>query len=75
MNRRYFKYFLLSLFLVCVFSALPVFVHAQGVGDPGCDTLDPACPIDGGLAFLLAAGVAYGIKKAGHFRKKGAATT
>lgn len=43
---------------VIIFS-LPVLAHAQA-----CDPDDPACvPIDGGVGFLLAAGVAYGIKK------------
>ncbi len=33
-------------------------------GDPGCDPLDPACPIDGGLSLLIAAGVGLAAKKA-----------
>lgn len=32
-------------------------------GEPGCDVLDPTCPIDGGLTLLLAAGAFYGIRK------------
>ena len=49
------------------FICLPAAVSAQG--DPGCDPLcncradGTTCPIDGGLTALLAAGVAYGIKK------------
>ena len=33
-------------------------------GDPGCDPLDPACPIDGGVSFLLAAGIGLAAKRA-----------
>jgi hypothetical protein len=36
--------------------------------DGGCDPLDPACPIDGGLSFLIAAGIGLGAKRA--FQKK-----
>lgn len=36
--------------------------------DGGCDPLDPACPIDGGLSLLIAAGIGLGAKRA--FRKK-----
>ena len=32
--------------------------------DPNCDPLDPACPIDGGLTILIAAGIGLGAKKA-----------
>ncbi len=32
--------------------------------DGGCDPLDPACPIDGGLSFLIAAGIGLGAKRA-----------
>jgi hypothetical protein len=36
--------------------------------DGGCDPLDPACPIDGGLSLLIAAGIGLGAKRA--FNKK-----
>jgi hypothetical protein len=36
--------------------------------DPECDPLDPACPIDGGVGLLIAAGVGLGAKAL--FRKK-----
>ncbi|MBS1743319.1 MAG: hypothetical protein JST81_09815 [Bacteroidetes bacterium] len=39
-------------------------------GDPGCDPLDPACPIDGGLSLLIAAGIGIGAKKAYNAKKK-----
>lgn len=38
--------------------------------DAGCDPLDPACPIDGGLSLLIVAGIGIGAKKAYDQRKK-----
>lgn len=38
--------------------------------DPGCDPLDPACPIDGGVSLLIAAGIGLGAKKALSQHKK-----
>jgi hypothetical protein len=32
--------------------------------DPDCDPLDPACPIDGGITLLIAAGIGLGAKRA-----------
>lgn len=37
--------------------------------DPGCDTLDPGCPIDGGLSALLVLGAGYGIRRVRKARK------
>ncbi len=68
--------FILSLAVSC-----PLGGYAQG--DPGCDPLDPApsncrcpgsennplCPIDGGVSFLIAAGIGLAAKKAHHDRK------
>lgn len=31
--------------------------------DPDCDPLDPACPIDGGITLLIAAGIGLGAKR------------
>lgn len=61
---------LLTLCLICI----PVLIHAQATNpsDPACDPLDPLCPIDGGIWFLLAVGIAYGIKKVKGFHKIGA---
>ncbi|MES2458074.1 MAG: hypothetical protein V4594_21125 [Bacteroidota bacterium] len=42
--------------------------HAQQ-GDPGMPGGDPDVPIDGGIAFLLLAGAAYGAKKIKDSRK------
>lgn len=58
--------------MVCLL-AMPALTMALGPGgpsDPGCDPLDPACPIDGGLSLLIAAGVGLGAKKAYDSRKK-----
>ncbi len=55
--KKAFKLSLIAtgLFLVCSISAM-----AQDPGpDPGGD---PDAPIDGGIAILAAAGVAYGVK-------------
>ena len=38
--------------------------------DPGCDPSDPACPIDGGVSLLIAAGIGLGAKKAYDKKKK-----
>lgn len=54
----------LLIFLIC----LPSLVHAQP--DPGCDPLDPSCPMDGGVIALLIAGIGYGVKKIRDARKK-----
>ncbi len=52
--------------LMVIFCLLPSLVHAQP--DPGGDP-DATVPIDGGLSFLAAAGVAYSIKKIKEFKK------
>jgi len=63
--KQYFKCFAM-LASIIIMLCLPYLAHAQP--DPGdC----PTCvPIDGGLGFLIAAGVAYGIKKAKSSMKK-----
>lgn len=48
----------------------PLTTLALDPGNPGCDPLDPACPIDGGLSLLIAAGVAVGARKAYQSRKE-----
>ena len=55
-----------------VFCCLPVLAHALPP-DPCTDPADPSypcVPIDGGLSFLIAAGVVYGVKKVRDSRKK-----
>ena len=59
MFSKYWK--ILSLLLILL---LPVYSHAQDIGFPdGGENPPGEVPIDGGVGFLVAAGVAYGIKK------------
>ncbi len=81
--KKYSKLILTFSVLMIVFCLLPSLVHAQdgldpikdlfnqtpGVPDPGGDP-DVTVPIDGGLSFLAAAGVAYSIKKIKKYRNK-----
>ncbi len=74
---------IILLFLLIIICLMPSLVHAQealdpikdlfnqipGVPDPGGDP-DVTVPIDGGLSFLAAAGVAYSMKKIKEYRKK-----
>ncbi len=71
MNRWYTS-ILLSFILLLIGITLPSLVHAQVI-DPGCEPSDPACPIDGGLSLLLAAGAGFGIKKIRDAQKMDAA--
>lgn len=49
---------LFSFFAFCV----PMIANSQAA-DPGCDPLEPGCPVDGGVLFLVAAGIGIGAKK------------
>jgi hypothetical protein len=62
----------LSVILLASMIFSPVLLPAQGLDDPGGDPA--AVPIDGGLSLLLAAGVAYGVKKgySNHKKKRNA---
>ena len=53
---------LASLLLLLLF---PLIMIAQGTGlpGPGPPPPPPGLPIDGGLLFLLIAGIVYGVKK------------
>jgi len=64
--KQYSKW-LFKLTVVVIVFCLPVLAHAQCL-DPLGNPID--CPIDGGLSFLLAAGVVYGVKKVRDSRKK-----
>jgi hypothetical protein len=67
MNKNRKILLLFSLLLtILLFSSVNTFAQ---IIDPGCDPADPACPIDGGLSFLIAAGLGIGARKA--FKKKG----
>jgi len=60
------------LFLVCMALLCCLLLPFAGIaqGEPGCDPLDPTCPIDGGLSLLIAAGIGIGAKKAYDAKKK-----
>ena len=60
------KVIYMLLFTVFIMAA-PLLSFAQ-TGPP--DPCDQGCPIDGGLSFLLAAGVGYGVKKYREGRNK-----
>ena len=60
--KQKWKSLLFTSFLLLILTGMPRLVHAQII-NPGCDPLDPTCPIDGGLVLLLATGVGYGIIK------------
>ena len=55
------KYVLTFLFIILLFTAPNILQAAPP--DPDCDPLNPACPIDGGVSFLIAAGIGIGIRK------------
>jgi hypothetical protein len=57
------------MLLFSCLSAAVAFGQPPIDGDPGGGGVG-AIPVDGGLAFLLAAGVGYGAKKAYEARKK-----
>lgn len=49
--------------------AVPVILMAQPTGTGGPEDLVLDAPFDGGVSLLVAAGVAYGLKKANDKRK------
>ena len=66
-NKR--KIVLLMGILITIALLFPSISIAQTTEiDPGCDPMDPACPIDGGITLLIAAGIGLGARKA--FRNK-----
>ncbi|MBL7891950.1 MAG: hypothetical protein JNL63_04930 [Bacteroidia bacterium] len=66
----------LSLFVLLLAPTLTNTLFAQPPGPPGGATTSPACwpppcvPIDGGISFLIAAGIGLGVKKAYGSRKR-----
>ena len=56
--------------VVLAISLMQPIISTAQVSDPGCDPLDPTCPIDGGLSLLIAAGIGLGAKKAYDKKKK-----
>jgi hypothetical protein len=67
--KRIKKYVLMTGLIVLISLIQPNLGMAQ-VSDPGCDPLDPTCPIDGGVSLLIAAGIGLGAKKAYDKKKK-----
>jgi len=67
--RQIKKYVMMAGVVVLMSLIHPSSGNAQ-VSDPGCDPGDPACPIDGGLSLLIAAGIGLGAKKAYDKKKK-----
>ena len=66
-NKR--KIVLLMGILITIALLFPSISIAQTADiDPGCDPMDPACPIDGGITLLIAAGIGLGARKS--FRNK-----
>ena len=59
---------LMNILAIAILTITPAVVFAQGPSDPPSDPVD--APIDGGVSLLVAAGVAYGAKKAHDARKK-----
>ncbi len=55
--------FLLVIVFILLASSFPQAAFCQ-IDDPGCDPFDPLCPIDGGVSFLIAAGVGLAARKA-----------
>jgi len=69
--KRFNKYVLIGGAIMLTILIQPIKGTAQaGPVDPGCDPLDPTCPIDGGLSLLIAAGIGVAAKKAYHKKKK-----
>ena len=66
-NKR--KMILLIGVLIAVVLLWPSITNAQ-ITDPGCDPQDPACPIDGGLTLLIAAGIGLRARKVINDNKK-----
>ena len=60
------KHFITALLLIITINFAPAIVRAQ-TGSGGLDGEDPDAPtnvpFDGGVSLLVAAGVAYGLKK------------
>lgn len=66
-SRKHILYLTFSLIIILFYS---FGAFAQDQNDPGCDPLDPTCPIDGGVSLLIAAGIGLGARKAYTQHKK-----
>ena len=68
--RKFVVFFLFFFFVSCIFT-LQAQPGAPIPGGPPCGgPFGPACPIDGGVSLLIAAGVAYGGKKSYDMARK-----
>ena len=67
--KRIKKYVFVTGMVILISMIQPIKGTAQVV-DPGCDPLDPLCPIDGCVSLLIAAGIGLGAKKAYDKKKK-----
>jgi hypothetical protein len=71
MKRIFLGLFFFSvLVFFCCFSSSSFAQVPGDPGNPGCDPLDPTCPIDGGLSLLIAAGIGLAAKRAYQEKKK-----
>ena len=60
----------LKIFVLIALMSFVVPFYSIAQGGPGCDPLDPACPIDGGLSLLIAAAVGIAAKKGYDAKRK-----
>ncbi len=60
---------LISIVIIIAFLVIPSILIAQPPPDPCPDPMDPDCPIDSGLVFLMAAVILIALKKAYDFKK------
>ncbi|MFM7618987.1 MAG: PID-CTERM protein-sorting domain-containing protein [Bacteroidota bacterium] len=71
MTIRNLKYLIALVALIIVATASAQVPDPPGGSAPPCgEPFGTVCPIDGGVSFLIAAGVALGGKKAYELRKK-----
>ena len=67
--KRIKKYVFVTGMVMLVSLVQPIKGTAQVV-DPGCDPLDPTCPIDGQLSLLIVAAVGIAAKKSYDSKRK-----
>ncbi|MEO6670106.1 MAG: hypothetical protein ABIN36_11560 [Ferruginibacter sp.] len=65
------NYILIPAMLIFLCMMDPLITKAQLPSDPGCDPLDPACPIDGGVCLLIAVAIGIAAKGAHKMRVSG----
>lgn len=57
------KHCIIALLLIAATTFTPMMLNAQTDDDGGIPDPDTNVPFDGGISILVAAGVAYGLKK------------